>query len=247
MTRIISGWLAAAVLCLATSHAAAIGPSEVIASTFGPGDSYNGNAAFYIQYFPPDVSSPTGYQLAHAVRFQPSLADYVLETTRLSIFRRFNSGDLPRVTISAADAGGGPGAALASKTIGGFVPVDTPFQSETAPPVAIDWTAEHVLLHGGSSYWLSLHYPAPSGQEVFWSVSSPVALGALAARGHSYGDPNMWNVFIGASMPAFSVIATRVPEPGALALASAAAACVALARQRRRVAMGASAPGTGAI
>src|SRR3989304_1692043 len=121
MTRIISGWLAAAVLCLATSHAAAIGPSEVIASTFGPGDAYNGNAAFYIQYFPPDVSSPTGYQLAHAVRFQPSLADYVLETTRLSIFRRFNSGDLPRVTISAADAGGGPGAAAASKTIGGLL------------------------------------------------------------------------------------------------------------------------------
>lgn len=233
MIRNLMAGLLAAVLIFTSATAMAAGLSEIIASTFGPGDSYDGDAAFYIQYYPPDASSPTGYQLAHAVRFQPGLADYELETTRLSIFRRFNSGGLPRIAISTEAAGGGPGAALASKTITGFVPVDTPFQSETAPPVAIDWTANHVVLHAGQNYWLSLQYPAPTGQEIFWSVSSPVALGTSAARGHSYGDPNVWNVFAPSTMPAFSVIASRVPEPSLLAYVWVVAGMVASIRERR--------------
>ncbi|HMO85473.1 MAG TPA: hypothetical protein PKC18_11200 [Lacipirellulaceae bacterium] len=207
--------------------------ADVLISTFGPADSYNGDAAFSIQHFPPDAGNPAGYLLAHAVRFTAGPTASILDTTRLAIFRRFNSGGLPLITI-AADAGGAPGAALAAKTIPGFVPVDTPFQTETAPPVDVPWHAEQVLLQAGQHYWLSLHYGAPSGQEIYWYLSQPVAQGASAARGHGYGDPAAWQVFPASSLPAFSVSSVPVPEPAAAALAIAAVAAIGARRRSWR-------------
>lgn len=242
MKRMFSACLlsaAASFFCPAARAVDTIGPSEVIASTFGAGDSYDGNQVYAIQHFPPFDGFPDGARYEVAARFGPTLDDYLLESTRLSIFRRFNGGPLPLVTIAKADGpSGAPGTVLAAKTITGFVPIDTPFQIETAPPVDVDWSAQNVHLPAGSQYWVYLSWPTSTGQEIYWSVNSIGATGNVAARGHGYGgDPNVWppSTFF-ATTPAFSVVVSRVPEPASAAMALTAATLF----RRRRQAVGGS-------
>src|SRR5262245_42242405 len=234
MIRTLVGWIAIGVLFLPSSGAVAAGHPEVLLSTFGPSDSYDGTAGYAIVHYPPGPGNPTDYHQSQAVRFTPTGSDFLLHSTRLSLFRREFFVAAPTITISATGPGGGPGATLASKVVPGFIPFDTPFQTETAPPISVDWIANNVYLQAGQNYWMSLHFPPSTGGESYWSPSSPNALGATAARGHSYGDPNVWNVFDPASMPAFSVLATPVPEPGAAALASLGAAALASRPMLRR-------------
>jgi hypothetical protein len=230
--RACVGWLAVVVSLFAAGRAAAVGPPEVLLSTFGPGDSYDGTAGYVIVHYPPGPGNPTDYHQSQAVRFTPTGSDFTLHSTRLSLFRRNSFDPAPTITIAASGPGGGPGAAIASKVVPGVIPVDTPFQTETAPPISVDWIANNVYLQSGQDYWLFLHYPPATGGESYWSPSSPNALGAAAVRGHSYGDPNVWNVFNPASLPAFSVLATRVPEPAAAALAGIAALALGAVRRR---------------
>jgi hypothetical protein len=232
MIRTAAGWLALALLLLPASRVGAVTPPEVLLSSFGPGDSYDGTAGYVIVHYPPGPGNPTDYHQSQAVRFTPTGSDFLLHSTRLSLFRRNSFDPAPTITIAAADAGGGPGATLASKVVPGFIPVDTPFLTETAPPISVDWIANNLSLQAGQNYWMYLHYPASTAGESYWSPSSPNALGAAAARGHSYGDPNVWNVFNPASLPAFSVLATRVPEPAAAMLAGLAALVVGTVRRR---------------
>lgn len=184
MMRTSIVWLVLALLLHVTSPAAVVAPPEILLSLFGSGNSYDGDVAHAIQHYLPGPGNPTDYRASQAVRFTATGSDDLLHSTRLC--RRNTLDPAPTFTIAASDAGGGPGATLAPKVVLGFIPVETPFVTETARPILIGWIA-----------------------------SRPNKIGATPASGHAYGDLSAWNAFNTASLLAMLATPVPVPTTGA--------------------------------
>jgi hypothetical protein len=214
-----------AVCVVAALSAFAVLPSRLQASpiviydNFGPGLTYNTNAAW-------DAAGPNntlipGNQYADALSFTPSSTltfDAVLMP--LSYFSGTNSA----IVNLTPDVSGQPGATpLESFSVSGLptFPNGNVFQlnSVTNP-----------VLTAGDTYWITF-FPGASNSIVSWFINSTGALGI----GVSVDGGSTWD-FGASTAPAMEVLGNQVstPEPSSLAMLAGLGACI-IGRLRRRI------------
>jgi hypothetical protein len=224
-----SGMMRFAAMVLLMAASAATYASQTISTTLGPNNEYNGDLAAVIQ------NTIGGYRAEHAVRFTPVGTDFLLETTRLPLFRQIDL-TLPINLFIAADVGGVPGPPIASQFYDGNLPVADAFVIETAPPTDIYWSNQNVILSSGKPYWLYITGAPGNPYDVGWYINSIGAVGNRAMRtAGPGGDPDDIWFPLDIATPAFAILGTPVPEPGVIGFAVGGALALATVRCGRRV------------
>ena len=193
---------------------ASVARADTLASTFGPGDSFNGLSSRFVT----GASTFIGYA-ATGITFTVG-ANSTLTSVEFAAFR--TSGTNSFTVRLSPDASGQPGAPLKTWT--------TAFPNSNAAIVSLP-SVSSALLQAGATYWLTAS-PGGSDSRGFWAVNNQgINSGNMKSQGTS---PSQAWTAVGTSDIAYRIsgTATTAPEPGTLALLSLGL-LAPLARRRR--------------
>ncbi|MCE5325711.1 MAG: PEP-CTERM sorting domain-containing protein [Planctomycetaceae bacterium] len=201
--------LVACILAVAVSSVSAFGATQVIYSSFGPGDSFSNDGAAGIG----GTASFRGFQSV-ANAFTVSGGDFQLG--KIEVATVWDSGTNSLVVSVAADNAGIPGTTIESFSLSGLM------TGEPGSIVSMTSTL-HPLLSNGSSYWVVLEAGAEDASAA-WCDS------LLSVEGtHAWDEGNGWQS-VTSKPQAFRV--TAVPEPATMSLL-ALGGLAALIRRRK--------------
>ncbi len=205
-----------ACVCLGLLLVAPVGRADVIFSNLGPGGTYNNlSGAWSIA----NVSSPNTVVITMGPAFSVS-GTYKLDSIYLALLYNSNTGGANgQVTLSLyTDASGMPGTAVESWVLSSVPDFGSPNGTLVTLP-----SGGFVL--SNATYWVI--GSASSGVWDLWMVNLDGTDGPVYRNGVVYPH---------ATMPAFQVNGTPVPEPGTLLLL--ASSMIALAGGVRRKLLG---------
>lgn len=176
-----------------------------IYSNFGPGYTYNINAAYPVT----GIAAPDYDKFDIALDFIPT-GTYGLDSITVAMCIGNQSVSVNEVALSiCSDAGGQPGAVLESWTIP--VPIEYGFGFIYNPPLSAN-SVLNPLLTSGTRYWL-LAEAATDESVLEWNLSSPTDVGSLSFRMNG----GAWTTYE-TERSAFQVNGSDIPEPTTLAL-----------------------------
>jgi hypothetical protein len=188
--------------------------ATTIFTSLGAGNSYDDTTGASVS----GASSNTGSFAATGMAFTPS-GNFLLGQIDTAL--NFWAGTNSVVLTLNTDSGGSPGSVLETWNLGTLPAIETCCTIETVTPTS------PIFLNSGVQYWL-VASPGAANTSVVWEANN---LGLTGTEGQRIGN-SAFNP-IRATLSAFDVQGTSVPEPGTFGAEAAAIAFGSAALYRR--------------
>jgi hypothetical protein len=192
--------------------------SDVIYSSFGPGDTFGGGLVFGT-FDEGSTSPPTPVNIQYGFSFTPSF-DATLDSIKFAAF--YFSGNNALDAILVSDSGGLPGTALETFTFTGLSNTGTIYTANSSL---------HVALNQGTQYWFVL---AAQGDGMFAWNDNQLGDSPLPARRDLKAADKDWHIASLSSSSVFAVEGTPVPIPAAFWLLGSGLVGLAALRRKRK-------------